>query len=62
VTAQEITNNMVCTEMRESDKKKKGNAMDNEYKTKIGTLVDRISESYKKECYIAPHDFGFLPN
>jgi len=40
----------------------KGNAMNNEYKTKIGTLVDSISESYKKECYIAPHDLGFLPN
>ncbi|MBU4540738.1 MAG: serine acetyltransferase [Firmicutes bacterium] len=36
--------------------------MSNEYKTKIGTLVDSISESYKKECYIAPHDLGFLPN
>lgn len=36
--------------------------MNNEYKTKIGTLVDSISESYKKECYIAPHDLGFLPN
>ncbi|PKM61778.1 MAG: serine acetyltransferase [Firmicutes bacterium HGW-Firmicutes-4] len=36
--------------------------MSNEYKRKIGTLVDSISESYKKECYIAPHDLGFLPN
>jgi len=36
--------------------------MSNEYKAKIGTLVDSISESYKKECYIAPHDLGFLPN
>jgi serine O-acetyltransferase len=36
--------------------------MSNEYKTKIGVLVDSISESYKKECYIAPHDLGFLPN
>ena len=36
--------------------------MNNEYKTKIGILVDSISESYKKECYIAPHDQGFLPN
>ena len=36
--------------------------MSNEYKTKIGALVDSISESYKKECYIAPHDLGFLPN
>lgn len=36
--------------------------MSSEYKTKIGTLVDSISESYKKECYIAPHDLGFLPN
>ncbi|WP_296560094.1 serine acetyltransferase [uncultured Acetobacterium sp.] len=36
--------------------------MSNEYKIKIGALVDNISESYKKECYIAPHDLGFLPN
>ncbi len=36
--------------------------MSNEYKAKIGQLVDNISESYKKECYIAPHDLGFLPN
>lgn len=36
--------------------------MSDEYKTKIETLVDSISESYKKECYIAPHDLGFLPN
>jgi serine O-acetyltransferase len=36
--------------------------MSNEYKEKIGTLVDSISASYKKECYIAPHDLGFLPN
>jgi len=36
--------------------------MNNDYKTKIGTLVDSISESYKKECYIAPHDLDFLPN
>lgn len=36
--------------------------MTNEYKTKIETLVDSISASYKKECYIAPHDLGFLPN
>ncbi|MGV8907003.1 MAG: serine O-acetyltransferase [Acetobacterium sp.] len=36
--------------------------MNNDYKTKIGTLVNSISESYKKECYIAPHDLGFLPN
>lgn len=36
--------------------------MSDEYKIKIETLVDSISESYKKECYIAPHDLGFLPN
>lgn len=36
--------------------------MSNEYKEKIGKLVDNISESYRKECYIAPHDLGFLPN
>ncbi|MBC3797511.1 serine O-acetyltransferase [Acetobacterium tundrae] len=36
--------------------------MNKAYKTKIETLVDSISESYKKESYIAPHDCGFLPN
>lgn len=36
--------------------------MSNEYKAKIGKLVDNISESYRKECYIAPHDFRILPN
>lgn len=30
--------------------------MSNEYKARIGKLVDNISESYRKECYIAPHD------
>ncbi|MBC3889554.1 serine acetyltransferase [Acetobacterium paludosum] len=36
--------------------------MNNEYKTKIETLVNNISESYKKESYIEPHDCGFSPN
>lgn len=36
--------------------------MTNEKKVKIETLVNRISESYRKECYIAPHDLGFLPS